>query len=123
MTKKIIIVEDDKNFQEWYKAMLEDRSYDIICIFDADEATKKVDEYNPDLIILNLHLGVVTGESFFLHLKSIPKYADIPVIIISAFPQGKYESLKKADPNLVYIEKAYLTEKILLEGVEKKLKD
>ncbi len=123
MTKKIMIVEDEKKFQEWYEAMLEDRSYDIICAFDAHEAMKNVTEYNPDLIILNLHLGVVTGESFFLRLKNIPKYADIPVIIISAFPQMKFQRLKKVDPYLVYIEKPYLTEKILLEEVKKKLKD
>ncbi len=123
MTKKIMIVEDEKSFQELYKAMLEDRSYDIICVFDVDEAKKKVDEYNPDLIILNMFLDKVTGELFFLYLKSIPKYADISVIIISGYPQNQFTSLKKADPNLVYIEKPYLTEKILLEEVEKKLKD
>jgi hypothetical protein len=45
------------------------------------------------------------------------------VIIISAFPQGKFKGLKKVDPNLVYIEKPYLTEEILLEEVEKELRD
>ena len=123
MTKKIMIVEDEKSFQELYKAMLEDKSYDIICVLDVDEATKKVDEYRPDLIILNMLLGKVTGELFFLYLKSIRKYADISVIIISGFPQKQFKSLKKWDPNLVYIEKPYLTEEILLEEVEKKLKD
>ncbi len=118
-----MIVEDEKNYQDLYKSVLEDRSYDIICAFDAHEAMKKLDEYKPDLIILNLHLDVVTGSSFFLYLNSRPKYTDIPVIIISAFPQRKYKWLKKVDPNLVYIEKTYLTAEILLEGVEKKLKD
>ena len=123
MTKKIMIVEDEKGFQDLYKVMFEDSSYDIIYVFDSDEAMEKLDEHKPDLIILDLLLNMVTGDLFFLYLKSIPKYADIPVIIISAFPQSKYKGLKKVDPNLVYIEKPYLTEKILLEKVEKKLKD
>ena len=114
-----MIVEDEKGFQDLYKVMFEDSSYDIIYVFDSDEAMEKLDEHKPDLIILDLLLNMVTGDLFFLYLESIPKYADIPVIIISAFPQSKYKGLKKVDPNLVYIEKPYLTEKILLEEVEK----
>jgi DNA-binding response OmpR family regulator len=123
MTKKIMIVGDEKGFQDLYKVMFEVSSYDIIYVFDGGEAMQKVDEYNPDLIILDLLLDMLTGELFFLHLKSISKYKDIPVIIISAFPQSKFKGLKNVDPNLVYIEKFCLTEEILLEEVERKLKD
>jgi hypothetical protein len=54
-------------------------------------------------------------------MKGMPEYADIPVIIISAFSKKQYKNLKNIDPNLVYIEKTYLTKEKLLEEVEKKL--
>jgi hypothetical protein len=64
---------------------------------------------------------MVTGDTFFLYLKGMPEYADVPVIMISAFSQKEYKGLKEIDPKLVYIEKSKLTEEKFLAEVEKKL--
>jgi len=121
MSEKIMIVEDEKAFHDLYRIMFEGRDYDISYIYDGDTAMEKLEEDRPDLIILDMLLDMVTGDTFFLHLKGMAEYADIPVIIISAFSQKQYKNLKKVDPNLVYIEKSYLTKERLLEEVEKKL--
>ena len=121
MSKKIMIVEDEKAFHDLYRIMFEGRDYDISYVYDGDTAMEKLEEDRPDLIILDMLLDMVTGDTFFLHLKGMAEYADIPVIIISAFSQKQYKNLKKVDPNLVYIEKSYLTKERLLEEVEKKL--
>jgi hypothetical protein len=47
-------------------------------------------------------------------------YADIPVIIISGYSERRYKNLRKTDPNLIFIEKQYLTKERLLNEVEKK---
>ena len=122
MAKKIMIVEDDPTFHELYKEMFEDKGYDIVSAYDGDEALEKVEQEKPDLIITDILMDMVTGDTFFLYLKGIPEYADVPVIIISAYSQKDYKSLKHIDPNLVYIEKLNLTKKILLKEVERKLR-
>jgi CheY-like chemotaxis protein len=119
--KKIMVVEDEKAFHDLYGIMLEDKDYDITYVFDGDEAMNKLEQTKPDLILLDMLLDMVTGDTFFLHLKGLPEYANIPVIVISAFSQKQYKSLKKIDPGLVYIEKSYLTKEKLLEEVDKKL--
>jgi CheY-like chemotaxis protein len=119
MSKKIMIVEDEKTFHDLYRIMFEGRDYDISYVYDGDTAMEKLEEDSPDLIILDMLLDMVTGDTFFLHLKGMPKYANIPVIIVSAFSQKQYKNLKKVDPNLVYIEKTYLTKGKLLEEVDK----
>ena len=121
MAKKILIVEDEKRFQEMYSMMLGDKDYNLIFAYDGDEAMQILEDNKPDLIILDMIMDMVTGDTFFLHIKGMPKYTDIPVIIISAFSQKQYKNLKKIDPNLVYIEKTYLTKEKLLEEVEGKL--
>ncbi len=121
MSKKIMIVEDEKAFHDLYRIMLEGKDFDIIYAYDGDEAMNKLEQTKPDLIILDMLLDMVTGDTFFLHLKGLPEYEEIPVIIISAFSQKQYKDLKKLDPNLVYIEKSYLTKGKLLEEVDKKL--
>ena len=123
MNKKIMIVEDEKAYHDLYKIMFEGKDYEINYAYDGDEAMQALEQNKPDLIILDMLLDMVTGDTFFLHIKGMSKYADIPVIIISAFSEKQYKSLKKIDPNLVYIEKTYLTKEKLLEEVEDKLRE
>ena len=119
MSKKIMIVEDEKAFHDLYTVMFEGRGYEIINAYDGDEAMEKLEEDKPDVIILDMLLDMVTGDTFFLYLKGMPAYADIPVLIISALSEKQYKNLKKIDPNLVYIEKSYLTKERLLEELDK----
>ena len=121
MAKKILIVDDEKCFHEMYSMMLGGKDYNLVFAYDGEEALEIVKDNKPDLIILDMIMDMVTGDTFFLHLKGYDELADIPVVIISSMPQKKYKSLKKIDPNLLYIDKADLTKEKLLEVVEKKL--
>ena len=121
MAKKILIVEDEKRFHEMYSMMLGDKDYNLIFAYDGDEAMQILEDNKPDIIILDMIMDMVTGDTFFLHLKGHEDLTDIPVIIISSTPQKKYKNLKKIDPNLLYIDKEDLTKERLLEVVEKKL--
>ncbi len=121
MVKKILIVEDEESFHILYKAMLDDMGYDIVSAYDGDEALKKVEQETPDLVITDILMDMVTGDTFLLYLKGMPEHADTPVIIISAFSKKEYKNLMEIDPNLVYIEKSKLTEDRFVAEVEKKL--
>ncbi len=121
MSKTIMIVEDEQNFHDLYTAILEDTNYRLIHAYDGDEALAKLEENKPDLIILDILLDMMTGDTFFLYLNGLPEYADIPIIVVSSFPARDYKNLRQIDPNLVFIEKPYLTKKRLLEEMDKKL--
>ncbi len=121
MCKTIMIVEDEQNFHYLYTAILEDTNYRLIHAYDGDEALAKLEEEKPDLIILDSLLNTGTGDTFFLHLKSISEYLDTPVVMISVRSEKYIKILRNIDPKLVYIEKPYLTKEILLNEVEKKL--
>ena len=121
LRKSMLIVEDEQVFHDLYTEMLEETDYRLIHAYDGDEALEKAKQEKPDLIITDILMDMVTGDTFFLYLKSMPECADIPVIEISAFSQKGYKGLKEIDPKLVYIEKSKLTGEKLLEEVEKKL--
>jgi CheY-like chemotaxis protein len=122
MYKKILIVEDEHSFHDLYKEMLEGNGYDFISVYDGDEAMGKVEQEKPDLIITDMLLNMVTGDTFLLWLKGMPEYADVPVIIVSAYSRKDYISLEHINPNVVYLEKLNITEKILLKEVERELR-
>lgn len=121
MKKTIMIVDDEKHVHDLYTTLLEDSDYEITSAYDGDEAFSKLEEEKPDLIILDMLLDMVTGDTFFLYLKGMPEYVDIPVIIISNYPERKYKNLKEIDPNLVYIDKSYLTRERLLDEIRERL--
>ncbi len=121
MCKTIMIVEDEQNFHTIYETILEDTDYRIIHACNVGEALSKLEEEKPDLIILDIVLNTMTGDTLFLHLKSVSEYADIPVVIISASSEKYHKTLRIIDPKLVYIEKSCLTKERLLNEVEKKL--
>ncbi|MFQ5963514.1 MAG: response regulator [Candidatus Scalinduaceae bacterium] len=120
MNKNIMIVEDEKSFHELYSEMLEGTGYGIIHAYDGDEALLKLEEMKPDLIILDISLDMMTGDTFFLYLKGMQEYEDIPIIIASNHPQRDYKDLRKIDKNLVCLDKTFTREK-LIEEVKAKI--
>lgn len=121
MCKTVMIVEDNHIIHALYEIMLEGRDYEIIHTYDGYEALLKLEKKEPDLIILAILLDTMTGDTLFRYLKSMPEYADIPVIVVSDFSSNAFKSLKEVDPGLVFLEKTYLTKKRLLEEVDHKL--
>ncbi len=101
-----MVVEDDQMFHDLYTEMLEDTNYKLIHTYDGDEALARLEEEKPDLIILDMILDMMTGDTFFLYLKSMPECEDITVIIISSQPKRYYKSLNAVEPNLTFLDKS-----------------
>ncbi len=119
-SKTVMIVEDDKSFHDLYESILEDTDYRIIHAYDGNEALEKLEEEKPNLIILDMLLNLMTGDTFFLHLKSKPEYADVQVIIASGYPLKKHKNLKVMDPRIALIDKSTISER-LIEEIESRI--
>lgn len=113
MNKTIMIVEDEASFHNLYDEVLGDTGYKLIHAYDGDEALVKLEEKRPDLIILDIILDMMTGDTFFLYLKGMPEYADIPVIIASSCPKNDYKNLRNIDPSLVFLDKASIGDELI----------
>ncbi len=84
------------------------------------EVLSKLEQEKPDLIILDMILNMMNGDTFFLYLKSMPEYKDIPVIIISSQSKREYENLRDIDPNLMFLDKTVARER-LIEEIKNKI--
>jgi CheY-like chemotaxis protein len=115
MSKQIMIVEDDQSFHDLYTELLEDTDYKITCAYDGDEAMEKLEENKPDLIVLDMLLDLMAGDTFFHLIRNIPEYADIPVIVVSGYPEQAYAILKDKDPSLTFLNKTDVSEKLIEE--------
>lgn len=113
--KKILIIEDENEFFFFYTMMLEGTDYTIMRALDGKQAFEKIKEEKPDLIILDLLLDQMTGDTFLKQLKSNPIGAAIPVIIASSFSPRSYKTIFEIDPNLTFLEKPFTQERLLDE--------
>lgn len=115
MDKKILIIEDEDEFFFFYTTMLEGTDYAITRATDGKQAFEKIKEDKPDLIILDLLLDQMAGETFLKQLKSDPTYAGIPIIIASSFSPRSYKTIFEIDPKLIFLEKPFTQERLLAE--------
>lgn len=82
MINKLIVVEDDPGIQEYLKELLLDNGYSVETSPDGIDALSKLKKSHPDLVILDLGLPNMAGETVCLEIKK--KYPDIPIIILTA---------------------------------------
>ncbi len=82
MTAKIFLVDDDLDFQKYVKDLLGDNGYVVTTATQGSTAIKLIDKTLPDLILLDLTLPDMDGESVCKEIRK--DYPDIPIIILTA---------------------------------------
>ncbi|MHB8108883.1 MAG: response regulator [Syntrophorhabdaceae bacterium] len=83
--KRILIIDDDVDFVDLNKAVLENNGFEVETAFSAREGMDKVQFEVPNLILLDLMLEKHdTGFSFAKAIKADPRYKEIPILMISA---------------------------------------
>lgn len=81
MSRKILIVEDDKEINNILKTFLEQKEYEVWTAFDGHVATKQIAEREYDLILMDLMLPYKSGERL---IKELREHSRTPVIVLSA---------------------------------------
>ncbi len=92
MDKKILILEDDKYIVELMKYYLEEEGYEIKFSLKGDNFLRKVLEYQPDLITLDMHLGDSNGLNILDSLKKDQHTKHIPVVFVTAMEMSMEEA-------------------------------
>jgi len=81
----ILLVDDDRDFLEMNRGILEAQGFRVDCYTDADQAWERMKGQVPDLVITDLMMkSLDSGFSLARKIKSDPRFADVPVIIVTA---------------------------------------
>lgn len=83
MSKIILIVEDDADFQDIYALYLQGESYRVLRAENGRAGLELLGQERPDLIILDLIMPVMDGEEFYVKLREQEAWRKIPVIVAS----------------------------------------
>ena len=90
----ILFVEDDKDTQAFLKQILEDDIKELYQAYDGEEALQVYKEKNPDIILADISLPLLSGLEFATIVKHINK--EQPILFISAF-DGKENLMQILD--------------------------
>lgn len=91
---KIIIIEDDHFFQNFYSIKLKEQGYEVEIASDGQEGIDKIKTFMPDLILLDLIMPVKDGFKVLEELKADQSLSKFPVIVFSTL--GQESDIKKA---------------------------
>jgi len=82
MVYTILVVEDDAGLQKYLRELLLDNGFSVQLASDGITALETIEKSEPDLVILDLGLPNVSGETVCLEIRK--KYPDLRVIILTA---------------------------------------
>ena len=82
---RILLVDDDADFVEVTKTILETKSYEVIVANNGDEGLRKARAEKPDLILLDVIMPVKDGFTAAEQLKKDPELGKIPTLMLTAF--------------------------------------
>ncbi|MCX7927391.1 MAG: response regulator [Candidatus Omnitrophica bacterium] len=85
MEKKILVVDDDKEFLEELQETLTLSGYEVKAISDPRKALAVAMQLKPDIIVLDLKMPGMTGFEVVNKIKSTPVTEHIPIIAMSGF--------------------------------------
>ena len=83
--KKILIIDDDVDFVESTRVILEAKGYKVSSAGNRDEGFEKVKQISPDLILMDVMMEKMSdGFDLTRKLKSEEKYKDIPILMLTS---------------------------------------
>ncbi len=93
--KRILVVEDTANIRRIVAGTLRSRGYEVIESGEGRDAWGKATGGGVDLVVMDAMLPRKTGVEVCADLKKDPRFRGIPVLLLSAAPEGPEGGLKE----------------------------
>ncbi len=84
---KIIIIDDSADLLLLISIIIKREGHESISLTSPVELMQKIEEYSPDLIILDVNLGNYNGKEVCKSIKANRASKNIPVLLTSASPE------------------------------------
>jgi len=84
---RVLIADDNPQGVELLEAYLTGTGYETQVVSDGEETLRKVHEWHPDLILLDIMMPKISGFEVCKRLKADPQTANIVVLMVTALDQ------------------------------------
>ena len=83
-TSRILYIEDDTDIADLYKMRMEMEGFDVLWLSGGQDVLMRSVQFAPDLIVLDLMLPGIDGETLLKHFREDTATKDTPIVILSA---------------------------------------
>lgn len=80
---RILIVEDDRDLNKAYSIILRQEGHEVVEAYDGQEALSKLDEFEPELVLLDLLMPIMGGLEFLQASDIAHKPPGVKVLIFT----------------------------------------
>ena len=91
--KTILSIEDNEANRLLLERVLEPHPYRLIQAEDGESGFKMALEEQPDLILVDMGLPDIDGQTVATLLRQIPEFEKVPLIAITAWPEDKAQEM------------------------------
>ncbi len=89
--KRILVVDDEVELVKALQIRLKQENYEVLVAYDGEEGLQKAQKDKPDLIILDILIPKMEGNSVAIALKGDKETRDIPIIFLTCLAEGLTE--------------------------------
>jgi len=118
---RVLVVDDEGDIRALTRRVLTREGYDVDLARDGSEALKWLNDYDYDLVILDVMMPNLNGLEVVRNMKNTERLEGVPVLLFSALGSGVKLMLEEGNKADDFIEKPF-TKKDLMKKVEKLVK-
>src|SRR2546426_7564415 len=82
LVARILVADDNSNIQRMVGLALKDQGIDVVAVGNGEAAVRKISDIHPDLVLADVFMPVRNGYEVCQYVKTDPKLAHIPVILL-----------------------------------------
>lgn len=113
MSRQVLLVEDEMNIVEAIRFLLTRDGWHVEAHGDGATAVQRIQERAPDLLILDLMLPGKTGLEILRELRSEARFADLPVLMLTARGQDQDRDLAEQAGVNMFMTKPFANDDVL----------
>lgn len=118
---KIAVIEDDAPIRNMYKLKLENNGFQVSAAEDGKQGLEIIKQFEPDLLLLDLKMPVMSGDEMLRELRKYPWGSNIRVIVLTNISRDEAPADLRFMNIDRYIVKAHYTPGQVLEIVNEVL--
>ena len=93
---KILLVEDNEQNALLIKRVLEARKHEVIHVSEGESGLRTAVDELPDLILVDLGLPDIDGQTLVALIKRVPELTDTPMVAVTAWPEDTAREMATA---------------------------
>ena len=82
--KKILIADDEQDILDFLEITFSQNGFKVCTAKDGIQVLKKIKDFTPDISLLDLKMPNLEGDSLCVHLRNMPEYHKVPIVILTS---------------------------------------